>query len=137
MTILNSPGIFIFEACTSAIEISYALVDQYPQAADKVQATIANTLIVTGALDGYPRRLEAVMDRIERMGKGECGEGTSQLRATAQEFCPAVREQRPQPGASVFSSAVHAPLFVPRVCSGARPLALHIDDFERVYGQGL
>lgn len=76
------------------------------------------------------------MDRIERMGKGECREGTSQLRATAHEFCPAVGEQRPRPGASVFPSDVHAPVFVPRVYSGARPLALHSDEFERVYGQG-
>lgn len=50
VTILSSPGIIIFEACTSAIEISYALVDRYPKAADKVQASIAITLIVTGLL---------------------------------------------------------------------------------------
>lgn len=33
VAILNSPGVFIFEACTSAIG-SYSLVDRYPQAAD-------------------------------------------------------------------------------------------------------
>lgn len=60
VTILNSPGIFIFEACTSVIEISYALMDRDPKAADKVQAAVANTIIVTGTHDEYPKRLEAV-----------------------------------------------------------------------------
>ena len=135
VTVLNSPGIFIFEACTSAIETSYALAEQYPQATDKVQEAIATTLVITGILDMFPRRLQAVLDRMADAGKGKCKEGISQLRATAKEFSPAVREERPQPGASVFPSAVHAPVFVPRVYSGARPLALHIDDFEKVYGQ--
>lgn len=135
-TILNSPGIFIFEACASVMETSYALADRCPQAADKVQEVIANTLMVTGVLDKFPRRLQAVMDRLASMVKGECREGASQLRATAKEFCPVVREGHVRPGASVFSSAVHAPEFVPRVYSGARPLAPHIDAFEILYGPG-
>lgn len=135
-TILNSPGIFIFEACASVMETSYALADRYPQAADKVQEVIANTLMVTGVLNKFPRRLQAVMDRLASMAKGECREGASQLRATAKEFCPVAREDHMRSRASVFSSAVHAPAFVPRMYSGAHPLALHIDVFEMFYGQG-
>ena len=102
VTILNSPGLFVFEACTSVLEIFCALIDQYPWAANKLQETVANSLVVAGVIDTYPARLKAVMDRTESLGTGELNAGTTQLRATAKEFCPAASKYILMSGRSLF-----------------------------------
>jgi len=133
LTIFNSPAIFIFEACTSAFEISRVLMSHHPWAADRLQEAAANILVVTGIIDIYPKRLEVVMDRIKDIGLMEA---TTQLRPTAKEFSPAVKPERSPMIRSLSSSAARAPVFVPRTYSGARPPALHIDEFEAIYGKG-
>ncbi|KAI9877329.1 MAG: hypothetical protein M1830_004232 [Pleopsidium flavum] len=136
VTIFTSPAIFIFEACTSAFEISHVLMTHYPWAADRLIETAANALVITGIIDIYPRRLKAVMERVEDKGKGGLSEAATQLRPTAKEFCPAVKPEQPTSVRSLSSSAARAPILVPRTYSGARPPALHIDDFEAIYGKG-
>ncbi len=137
VTTINSPGIFVFEACASVVEVSHALEERYPWLSEKLQEFIAHTLTVTGIVDTYSERLKAVIDRAENIGMEVPTKAASKLRATAKEFTPAVREGHQSSLASHSASVAHAPLATPRRYSGSRPAALHIDDFEAIYGEGL
>lgn len=136
VTIFNSPGIFVSEACTSTLEISHVLVSTYPWAADKIQEATTFVLATSGVIDIYPERFKMTIDRIQGTNRGELGTVKTKLRPTAKEFCPAVKQESSIAMGSLSASAARAPVFVPQKYPGARPPALHIDDFEAIYGKG-
>lgn len=130
VTIHNSPDILIFEAFTIVMETSYLIRDQLPWAADQLMAVAIPAITKTSLADMYPRRLQAVIERMEEPPGNRRASQSGELRATAPEFSPGPKTSRRSSAVSIVQPTVLPVTPARKKRSWRRRPSVHVDEFE-------